>query len=125
MTDIILSSFISLFALFGKVEQVDQQRAIEMLVSYLRHHFGIRNTEQYLELYSDMRTAYEMTDELDTEATVSSICSGLHGRIRHSEGAMLLLRLLEFCGSNRTACRKYIRHYGPPLRHYPRAACHV
>ncbi len=102
MTDIILSSFISLFALFGKVEQVDQQRAIEMLVSYLRHHFGIRNTEQYLELYSDMRTAYEMTDELDTEATVSSICSGLHGRIRHSEGAMLLLRLLEFCGSNRT-----------------------
>jgi ABC-type multidrug transport system fused ATPase/permease subunit len=102
MTDIILSSFISLFALFGKVEQVDQQRAIEMLVSYLRHHFGIRNTEQYLELYSDMRTAYEMTDELDTEATGSSICSGLHGRIRHSEGAMLLLRLLEFCGSNRT-----------------------
>ena len=102
MTDIILSSFISLFALFGKVEQVDQQRAIEMLVSYLRHHFGIRNTEQYLELYSDMRTAYEMTDELDTDATVSSICSGLHGRIRHSEGAMLLLRLLEFCGSNRT-----------------------
>ncbi len=102
MTDIILSSFISLFALFGKVEQVDQQRAIEMLVSYLRHHFGIRNTEQYLELYSDMRTAYEMTDELDTEATVSSICSGLHGRIRHSEGAMLLLRLLEFCGRNRT-----------------------
>ena len=57
MTDIILSSFISLFALFGKEEQVDERRAKEMLVSYLRRHFGIRNVDLYLDLYSDMRMA--------------------------------------------------------------------
>ena len=51
MTDVILSSFISLFALFGKVEQVDEERAKEMLVSYLRHHFGIMNIDLYLDLY--------------------------------------------------------------------------
>ena len=66
MTDVILSSFISLFALFGKVEQVDEERAKEMLVSYLRHQFGIRNIDLYLDLYSDMRMAYEMTDDLNT-----------------------------------------------------------
>jgi ABC-type multidrug transport system ATPase subunit len=97
MTDVILSSFISLFALFGKVEHVDEERAKEMLVSYLRHHFGIRNITLYLDLYSDMRMAYEMTDDLDTKATVSSICSALHGKIRSSEEALLLLRLMEFC----------------------------
>ena len=100
MTDVILSSFISLFALFGKVEQVDEERAKEMLVSYLRHHFGIRNIDLYLDLYSDMRMAYEMTDDLNTQDTVSSICTSLHGKIRTSEEALLLLRLMEFCSDD-------------------------
>ena len=73
MTDVILSSFISLFALFGKEEQVDESRAKEMLVSYLRRHFGIRNIDLYLDLYSDMRMAYEMTDELNSEAPPSAL----------------------------------------------------
>ena len=98
MTDIILSSFLSLFALFGKEEQVDETRAKNMLVSYLRHHFGIRNINVYLDLYSDMRGIYEMTDELDTEKAVHFICANLHGKIRAGEEAMLLLRIMEFCG---------------------------
>ena len=100
MTDVILSSFISLFALFGKEEHVDEARAKEMLVSYLRHHFGIRNIDLYLDLYSDMRMAYEMTDDLNSQETVTSICSTLHGKIRPTEEALLLLRLLEFCTSD-------------------------
>ena len=99
MTDVILSSFISLFALFGKEEQVDEVRAKDMLVSYLRHHFGIRNIDLYLDLYSDMRGAYEMTEDLDSRSAVSSICSNLHGKIRTNEESLLLLRLMEFCGS--------------------------
>ncbi len=100
MTDIILSSFISLFALFGKEEQVDEAPAKQMLSSYLRRHFGIRNIDLYLNLYSDMRMAYEMTDDLDSEETVASICSALHGKIRPSEEALLLLRLMEFCSDD-------------------------
>jgi ABC-type multidrug transport system ATPase subunit len=99
MTDIVLSSFLSLFALFGKEEQVDETRAKNMLVSYMRHHFGIRNINSYLALYSDMRGVYEMTDELDTEKAVQSICANLHGKIRANEEAMLLLRIMEFCGA--------------------------
>ena len=96
MTDIILSSFLSLFALFGKVENVDEARAKAMLVSYLRHHFGIRNIDAYLDLYSDMRGVYELTDDLDTQTVVASICENLHGKIHASEETMLLLRLMEF-----------------------------
>ena len=39
-----------------------------------------------------------MSDDLDTEIIVSSICDNLHGKIRTSEEAMLLLRIMEFCG---------------------------
>ena len=98
MTDIVLSSFLSLFALFGKEEQVDETWAKAMLVSYLRHHFGIRNTDTYVDLYSDLRGAYEMTDDLNTPSVVASICSNLHGRITPREESLLLLRIMEFCG---------------------------
>ena len=98
MTDIILSSFLSLFALFGKEEKVDEARAQRLLEDYLRHHFGIRKINTYLGLYLDMRGVYEMSDDLDTETIVSSICDNLHGKIRTSEEAMLLLRIMEFCG---------------------------
>ena len=98
MTDIVLSSFLSLFALFGKEENVDETRARDMLVSYLRHHFGIRNISTYLSLYSDMRAVYEMSDTLDIQKVVVSICEKLHGKIRTSEEMMLLLRIMEFCG---------------------------
>ena len=98
MTDIILSSFLSLFALFGKEEKVDEARARSLLEDYLRHHFGIRKINTYLGLYSDMRGVYEMSDDLDTEMIVSSICDNLHGKIRASEETMLLLRIMEFCG---------------------------
>ncbi len=96
MTDILLSSFLSLFALLGKEEQVDEARAKAMLVSYMRHHFGIRNIDSYLELYSDMRGAYEMAEGLDVLQAVTSICSNLRGKIRSSEASLLVLRLMEF-----------------------------
>ena len=98
MTDIILSSFLSLFALFGKEENVDEARAQSLLEDYLRHHFGIRKINTYLGLYLDMRGVYEMSDDLDIETIVASICDNLHGKIRATEESMLLLRIMEFCG---------------------------
>ena len=98
MTDIILSSFLSLFALFGKEKQVDETRAKAMLANFMRHYFGIRNIDSYLNLYSDLRGAYEMTEGIDTEEVVASICANLHGKIPVREEQRLLLRLMEFCG---------------------------
>ena len=100
MTDILLSSFLSLFALFGKKEQVDEAWAKTMLVNYLRHQFGIRNIDTYLGFYGDLRSTYDLMDDedLDTQGSVRSICSALHGKIKTKEKSLLLLRLMEFCG---------------------------
>ena len=103
MTDIILSSFISLFALLGKEENVDEKQAKAMLISYLRHHLGIRNTDAYVTLYDDMRMTYEMADNLNTAEVVGSICTNLYGKIRARDGAFLLLRLMEFGHSEQKA----------------------
>ena len=99
MTDILLSSFLSLFALFGKEENVDAAWAKTMLENYLRHHFGIRNIESYLGFYSDLRNVYEMSDVtgMDPQATVDGICTELKSKISHVEASLLLLRLMEFC----------------------------
>ena len=99
MTDILLSSFLSLFALFGKEESVDEAWAKTMLENYLRHHFGIRNIESYLGFYSDLRNVYEMSDVtgMDPQATVDGICTELKSKISHIEASLLLLRLMEFC----------------------------
>ena len=100
MTDLLLSSFLSLFALFGKKEQVDEAWAKTMLVNYLRHQFGIRNIDSYLGFYSDLRSTYDLMDDdvLDTQGSVRSICSALQGKIKANEKSLLLLRLMEFCG---------------------------
>ena len=100
MTDILLSSFLSLFALFGKKEQVDEAWAKTMLVNYLRHQFGIRNIDTYLGFYGDLRSTYDLMDDedLDTQGSVRSICSALQGKIKTKEKSLLLLRLMEFCG---------------------------
>ena len=100
MTDILLSSFLSLFALFGKKEQVDEAWAKTMLMNYLRHQFGIRNIDSYLGFYEDLRGTYDLMDDdsLDTQGSVRSICSALQGKIKAGEKSLLLLRLMEFCG---------------------------
>ena len=100
MTDILLSSFLSLFALFGKKEQVDEAWAKTMLVNYLRHQYGIRNIDSYLGFYEDLRSTYDLMDDdsLDTQESIRSICSALHGEIKAGEKSLLLLRLMEFCG---------------------------
>ncbi len=100
MTDILLSSFLSLFALFGKKEQVDEAWAKTMLMNYLRHQFGIRNIDSYLGFYGDLRSTYDLMDDdsLDTQGSVRSICSALQGKIKAGEKSLLLLRLMEFCG---------------------------
>jgi ABC-type multidrug transport system ATPase subunit len=100
MTDILLSSFLSLFALFGKKEQVDEAWAETMLVNFLRHQFGIRNIDTYLGFYGDLRSTYDLMDDedLDTQGSVRSICSALQGKIKTKEKSLLLLRLMEFCG---------------------------
>lgn len=97
ITDTIISALTNLFALFCSRGGVDKKVSAKMLETYFGSHFGIRDREQYVKLYSDLRELYEEMPDLDIEGIVDGICSGLKSEIRQEEGAMVLLRLLEFC----------------------------
>lgn len=97
VTDIIISALTNLFALFCSRGGVDKKVSAKMLETYFGSHFGIRDREQYIKLYQDLRELYEEMPDLDIEGIVDGICSGLKSEIRQEEGAMVLLRLLEFC----------------------------
>lgn len=97
VTDTIISALTNLFALFCSRGGVDKKVSAKMLETYFGSHFGIRDKEQYVKLYQDLRELYEEMPDLDIEGIVDGICTGLKSEIRQEEGAMVLLRLLEFC----------------------------
>src|SRR5574344_1458670 len=97
VTDTIISALTNLFALFCSRGDVDIKVSAKMLENYLGSHFGIRNKEQYIKLYQDLRELYEEMPELNTEDSVDRICTGVKSEIRQDDGAMVLLRLMEFC----------------------------
>lgn len=97
VNDIILSSFTNLFALFGARDNVDMERSREKLRNYLGRHFGIRSIEAFIDMYNDLRDLYANSPELDKDAIISNICSGLNGKIQAEEQEMVLLRLMQFC----------------------------
>lgn len=97
MNETILSSLLNLFALFGSRDQTDREKSAKVLSSYLAHHFGVRNVENYLELYHDLRDFYDDMPELDVDVTISGMCAKLITQISNEEQTLMLLRLMEFC----------------------------
>lgn len=97
VTDTIISALTNLFALFCSRAGVGEKVSAVMLGDYLGRHFGIRNKEEYITMYCDLRELYSEMPELNIEEIVDGICTGLKSEIRREEGAMVLLRLMEFC----------------------------
>lgn len=97
VTDTIISALTNLFALFCSRGGVDKKVSAKMLDTYFGSHFSIRNKDQYIKLYQDLRELYEEMPGLDIESIVDGICTGLKSEIRQEEGAMVFLRLMEFC----------------------------
>lgn len=97
MNDIILSSFLNLFALMGARNGVDKQTAADLVQTYLTHYYGIRNNASYVNLHSDLRDYYDDFQDLDKDAIIDGICSKLVSQISKEEQCSMLLRLLEFC----------------------------
>lgn len=106
MTDTVLSSLINLFALFGKEEGVDKERSKAILVNYLRRHFGIRNIDNYLEIYETLYDLYRDDGGINEEGIIGNVVTGLRGKIRRVEETMMLLRLIEFCTDQRDVLAK-------------------
>lgn len=97
LNDITLSGLINIFALFGAKNSVEVSGAEELLGDYLSHHFGLRNTQSYMNLYRDLRFFYEDGSGVDKDAVVGKICSNIKDKLQADELKLVLLRLMEFC----------------------------
>lgn len=97
VNDIVLSGLINLFALFGATADVDSERSKELLSTYLKRHFGIRQVDEYIGLYDDFKDLYLLSPELDKDAIIGGICSSLRSNMLKEDQLLILLRLMEFC----------------------------
>ena len=97
VTDTIISALTNLFALFCSKTDVDEDFSSDMLRAYLSRHFGIRNHEEYIHLYLELRHLYAEMPDMDTQDVVDNICKSLKSEITLEERALGLLRLMEFC----------------------------
>jgi len=100
MHDIVLSALLNLLALFGSKNGLDKDSSLQLLTDYLVKFCGIRNTQSYIRLYTDLRDFYDDSPELDKDMIVDGICTKLKDSIRVVEKLTLLLRLMEFCQRN-------------------------
>lgn len=97
MNDIILSSLLNLFALFGSKNGVDKEHTDAIISDYLKRHFGVRHPRSYMNLYTELRDFYDFAPELDKSVVVGGICSKLQAKISVTDQVLMLLRLMEFC----------------------------
>ncbi|MCQ2114443.1 MAG: ATP-binding cassette domain-containing protein [Bacteroidaceae bacterium] len=97
MNDIILSSLLNLFALFGTQNKINRKASEKNLSDYLLLHFGVRDLESSLAFYNDLWDFYEEMPDLDLNKSIENICNRLTGKISEEEQALMLLRFMEFC----------------------------
>lgn len=97
LNDITLSGLVNLFALLGAGNDVDLSASETLLRNYLGHHFGLRNTGSYMDLYMDLRSFYAEDDTVDRNVVVEQICGRIKDKMEAGELELVLLRLMEFC----------------------------
>lgn len=100
MNDIILSSLINLFSIFGSENGLDKEESLALTTKYLKHCFGVREYHSYVNLYVSLRDFYDESPELDKSTIVDGICSKLKGAIDKPSQRAMVLRLMEFCSIN-------------------------
>ena len=116
INDTVISALSNLFALFCSKSEIDEDQSAQMLDLYLGRHFGIRNKGEYISLFHDLMELYHEMPELNTDEIVDEICKSLKSELLHEEGAMVLLRLMEFC------CSQSPKEFSPESPIFKRSA---
>ncbi|MCF0243499.1 MAG: ATP-binding cassette domain-containing protein [Bacteroidaceae bacterium] len=102
MNDLVLTALINIFALFCTSSNLKRERAKSVIYNYLVRFFGIRNYQEYLDLYDSLCDLYELSDP-DEKKIVSQVCDKLKKEIDDEKQSFMLLRLMEFSSMNMTA----------------------
>lgn len=97
LTDVVLSGLTNLFALFGSKSGLEVPASRQKLMTYMRRHFGIRNYQQYIDLYNDLRSLYDESKDIDKESIIGGICHSMENQLQRNDQSLMLLRLMEFC----------------------------
>ncbi|MGL5272448.1 MAG: ATP-binding cassette domain-containing protein [Phocaeicola sp.] len=100
MNDLVLTSLLNLFALFGASSSVEKEEAKQLIYNYLARYFGIKKYEEYLDLYDTLRDVYEMSPDLKKKEIITSIIESLQEKIPFDEQALLVLRFMEFSSND-------------------------
>ena len=108
LNDTIISGLVNLFALVGARHNVDVGHSEKHLHDYLSSHLGLRDTSEYVSLYSDFRSVYDDNDSIDKLAIAAGICKSIRTLIPRDELSMILLRLMEFAGVDDEEVFSYI-----------------
>lgn len=102
MNDLVLTALINLFALFCTSSSLKRERAKSVIYNYLVRFFGIRNYQEYIDLYDTLCDVYELSAP-DQQRIVSQVCERLKNEIPEETQALMVLRLMEFSSLNISA----------------------
>ncbi len=101
MNESILNGLLNLFAIFASMVRIENGQALKAIHSYLSSHFGVRTHQEYISLYSELRSMYD--DELfpiDKETVVRNICTQMKVKLTAEEQFLMLVRFMEFAHTN-------------------------
>ncbi len=101
MNESILNGLLNLFAIFASIVKIDNEQAKKAVHSYLSSHFGVRDHQEHMELYTALRDMYD--DPLvpvDKEFVIHNICRQMKVKLTAEEQFLLLVRFLEFACTN-------------------------
>ena len=101
MNDIVLSSLLNIFAILGAENKISRNEAESRILFFLTRYVGIRDYESYLTLYGDLRDFYDDYTGFSAANVLDEVCNNLLNQVERREHGALLLRILEFCSTNR------------------------
>ncbi|MDR1203755.1 MAG: ATP-binding cassette domain-containing protein [Tannerellaceae bacterium] len=101
MNENILNGLLNLFAVFASVVKIENSQAIRAVHSYLSSHFGVRSHDEYIKLYTELRSIYDDSEfAIDKEQIIKRICEQMKVQLTSEEQLLLLIRFIEFAYNN-------------------------
>ncbi|MDR1162156.1 MAG: ATP-binding cassette domain-containing protein, partial [Tannerellaceae bacterium] len=101
MNESILNGLLNLFAVFASVMKIENSQAVSAVHSYLSSHFGVRSHDEYIKLYTELRSMYDdAAFAIDKEEIVRKVCGQMKVKLTSEEQLLLLIRFIEFACNN-------------------------
>jgi ABC-type multidrug transport system ATPase subunit len=110
MNESILNGLLNLFAVFASVVKIENSQAVRAVHSYLSSHFGVRSHDEYIKLYTELRSIYDDSEfAIDKEQLIKRICEQMKIQLTSEEQLLLLIRFIEFACNNSDESDRHLK----------------